>query len=149
MPNVSAGESLASVKGEIFEAVLWFLPEWAQLTVLALIVLAVVASWILKLKRRIAHRRAVRAGAAVPAAAQSGQGRGADHLGAYAPQHRHGGQNPSPGRPSGADFLGAYAPQRNQQSPGGPPQQPQAPAGPSGADFLGAYAPRSRQGDAR
>ncbi|MFI9545990.1 hypothetical protein ACIHAR_19050 [Streptomyces sp. NPDC052016] len=149
MPNVSAGESLASVKGEIFEAVLWFLPEWAQLTVLALIVLAVLASWILKLKRRIAHRRAVRAGAAVPAAAQSGQGRGADHLGAYAPQQRRGGQNPSPGRPSGADFLGAYAPQRDQRSPGGLPEQPQAPAGPSGADFLGAYAPQSRQGDAR
>ncbi|MGW3987505.1 hypothetical protein [Streptomyces sp. NPDC004830] len=44
------------------------------------------------------------------AAAQYGQGRGADFLGQYAPQ-----QTPAPPRQeSGADFLGAYAPQRRE-----------------------------------
>jgi thiol:disulfide interchange protein len=123
MTNVSDGVSLASVKSEIFEAALWFLPEWAQLTVLGLIVLAVLVSWILKLKRKIAHRRAVRAGVQVHAAAQYGQGRGADYLGSYAPQN-----------------------QQNQQNP---PQQTAAASGPSGADFLGAYAPQQRRDDAR
>ncbi|MFF8969441.1 hypothetical protein [Streptomyces sp. NPDC014995] len=132
MSNVVAGVPLASVKGEIFEAALWFLPEWAQLTVLALIVLAVVASWLLKLKRRIAHRRAVQAGVAVQAAAQYGQGRGADYLGAYAPQRNP--QNPqNPQHPQN----------ENRTSP------PPAATGPSGADFLGAYAPRRRPDDAR
>jgi hypothetical protein len=123
MTNVSDGVSLASVKSEIFEAALWFLPEWAQLTVLGLIVLAVLVSWILKLKRKIAHRRAVRTGVQVHAAAQYGQGRGADYLGSYAPQN-----------------------QQNQQNP---PQQTAPASGPSGADFLGAYAPQQRRDDAR
>ncbi|GGX08865.1 hypothetical protein [Streptomyces lomondensis] len=126
---MSAGLPQASVKSQIFESLLWFLPDWVQITVLALIMLAVVASWVVKIKRRIAHRRAVRGGQPVHAAAQYGQGRGADYLGEYAPQ-----QNQQ--QASGADFLGAYAPQQAQ-----PAQQP------SGADFLGAYAPQQRQGD--
>ncbi|MDO0931573.1 hypothetical protein QQY66_07755 [Streptomyces sp. DG2A-72] len=106
------GMPLASVKSEIFEAVLHFLPDWVQITVLALVVLVVVASWGIKLKRKLAHRRAVRQGLPVHPAAQYGQGRGADYLGEYAPQQ------PSAGgagqQASGADFLGAYAPQQRQ-----------------------------------
>ncbi|PTH85362.1 hypothetical protein C9J60_28675 [Streptomyces sp. A244] len=125
---MSAGLSQASVKSQIFESLLGFLPDWVQITVLALIVLAVVASWVVKIKRKIAHRRAVRTGQPVHAAARYGQGRGADHLGEYAPQ-----QTQQQG--SGADHLGTYAPQAR------PAQQP------SGADFLGAYAPQQRQAD--
>ncbi|MFI1420672.1 hypothetical protein ACH4VX_22340 [Streptomyces sp. NPDC020731] len=102
---MSAGMPLASVKSQIFESVLGFLPDWVQITVLALIVLAVVASWVVKIKRRIAYRRAVRDGRPIHAAARYGQGGGADHLGAYAPQAT----GPAP-QPSGADFLGAHAP---------------------------------------
>ncbi|MEU2749099.1 hypothetical protein ABZ613_23035 [Streptomyces collinus] len=124
---MSAGLPQASVKSQIFESLLGFLPDWVQITVLALIVLAVVASWAVKIKRKIAYRRAVRSGQPVHAAARYGQGRGADYLGEYAPQQAQQG--------SGADHLGAYAPQAQ------PAQQP------SGADFLGAYAPQQRQGD--
>ncbi|MEV5439684.1 hypothetical protein AB0K80_27285 [Streptomyces sp. NPDC052682] len=127
---MSAGMPQASVKGEIFEALLWFLPDWVRLVVLGLIVLAVVASWVVKLKRKLAYRRAVRSGQPIHAAAQYGQGRGADYLGAYAPQQQ------AQQQPSGADFLGAHA-----------PQAPQPARQPSGADFLGAYAPQQRQGD--
>lgn len=125
---MSAGLPQASVKSQIFESVLGFLPDWVQITVLALIVLAVVASWGVKIKRKIAYRRAVRNGQPVHAAAQYGQGRGADYLGEYAPAQALQG--------SGADHLGSYAPQQAQ-----PAQQP------SGADFLGAYAPQQRQAD--
>ncbi|MFE7902549.1 hypothetical protein ACFU3E_34665 [Streptomyces sp. NPDC057424] len=126
---MSAGLPQASVKSQIFESLLGFLPDWVQITVLALIVLAVVASWVVKIKRKIAYRRAVRNGRPVHAAARHGQGCGADYLGEYAPQpaRQHG---------SGADHLGAYAPQQAQ-----PVRQP------SGADCLGTYAPRQRQGD--
>jgi hypothetical protein len=103
-----AGVPLASAKGEIFEALLGFLPDWVQITVLALIVLAVVASWAVKIKRKIAYRRAVRAGRPIHAAAQYGQGRGADYLGTYAPRPA---QQPGP-QGSGADYLGSYAPQQ-------------------------------------
>ncbi|MGW0762835.1 hypothetical protein ACWD1Y_41290 [Streptomyces sp. NPDC002814] len=109
---MATGMPLASVKGEIFEAVLHFLPDWVQITVLALVVLAVVASWVVKLKRKLAHRRAVRQGVPVHAAAQYGQGRGADYLGAYAPQQAPAGGSGQ--QESGADFLGAYAPQQRQ-----------------------------------
>ncbi|GAA2553303.1 MULTISPECIES: hypothetical protein [Streptomyces] len=119
---MSAAMPSASVKSQIFESVLGFLPDWVQITVLALIVLAVLASWGVKTKRRIAYRRAVRGGQPVHAAARYGQGSGADHLGRYAP----------PQQGSGADHLGPYAPRQQE----------------SGADFLGAYAPRQRrQGD--
>ena len=127
---MSTGMPQASFKSQIFESLLGFLPDWVQITVLALIVLAVVASWVVKIKRKIAYRRAVRNGQPVHAAAQYGQGRGADYLGQYAPQ-----QTGSAQQGSGADHLGAYAPQQAQ------------PAQPSGADVLGAYAPQQRQGD--
>ncbi|MFC8367902.1 hypothetical protein ACFUIT_07875 [Streptomyces sp. NPDC057239] len=140
---MSAGMPLASVKSQIFESVLGFLPDWVQITVLALIVLAVVASWVVKIKRKIAHRRAVRNGQPTHAAAQYGQGSGADHLGQYAPQRTR----PAPQalqQPSGADYLGQYAPQRQGSGAGHPgAHAPQ----PSGADFLGAYAPQPRQGE--
>jgi hypothetical protein len=124
--------SQASVKSQIFESLLGFLPDWVQITVLALIVLAVVASWVVKIKRKIAHRRAVRNGRPVHAAAQYGQGRGADYQGQYAPQQTP----PAPQQGSGADHLGVYAPQQAQSAPQ-----------PSGADFLGSYAPQQRQVD--
>ncbi|MGX5208496.1 hypothetical protein ACWKT3_07320 [Streptomyces violaceus] len=125
---MSTGMPQASVKSQIFESLLGFLPDWVQITVIALIVLAVLASWAFKIKCKIARRRAVRGGQPVHAAAQYGQGRGADYLGEYAPQQavRQG---------SGADHLGAYAPQQAQ-----PAQQP------SGADFLGSYAPQRQTG---
>ncbi|MFJ6557491.1 hypothetical protein ACIQNT_35510 [Streptomyces luteogriseus] len=130
---MSAGLPQASVKSQIFASLLGFLPDWVQITVLALIVLAVVAAWVVKIKRKIAYRRAVRTGQPVHAAAQYGQGRGADYLGQYAPQQTQ----PAQQQGTGADHLGAYAPQRQAE----PAQQP------SGADFLGAYAPQQRQGD--
>lgn len=107
---MSTGVSLASGKGEIFEIVLQFMPDWVQIPVLVLVVLLVVGSWGFKLKRKIDRRRAVRGGQAVQvAAAQHGQGRGADYLGPYAPEQAA----PQPAQqPSGADFLGAYAPQQ-------------------------------------
>ncbi|WP_128427788.1 hypothetical protein [Streptomyces cyaneus] len=108
---MSTGVSLASGKGEIFEIVLQFMPDWVQIPVLVLVVLLVVGSWGFKLKRKIDRRRAVRRGQTVQAAVQHGQGRGADYLGPYAPEQAA----PQPGQsPSGADFLGAYAPQQGQ-----------------------------------
>ncbi|EFL42438.1 hypothetical protein [Streptomyces griseoflavus] len=104
---MSAGIPLASVKSQIFESVLGFLPDWVQITVLALVVLAVLASWAVKIKRKIAYRRAVRDGRPVHAAAQYGQGSGADYLGPYAPRPAGPAQ-----QPSGADFLGAHAPRQ-------------------------------------
>ncbi|MFJ9672366.1 hypothetical protein ACIRP5_16390 [Streptomyces sp. NPDC101221] len=118
------GVPLASAKSQVFEAVLGFLPDWVQITVLALIVLAVVASWVVKAKRGIARRRARRAAQALPGTdPYGGQGTGADHLGPYAP--------PRP-ETRGADFLGPYAPARRQES---------------GADFLGSYAPSPQHGN--
>lgn len=113
---MSTGVPLASGKGEIFQVVLQFMPDWVQIPVLVLIVLLVVGSWGFKLKRRIDRRRAARAGRAVQVTAQHGQGRGADYLGPYAPQQaapQLAAAQPAQ-QPSGADFLGAYAPQRRQ-----------------------------------
>ncbi|KUN37039.1 hypothetical protein AQJ30_19440 [Streptomyces longwoodensis] len=137
MSSVPADVSLASGKSEIFEIVLRFLPDWIQHVVLVLILLAVVASWVLKLKRKLAHRRAVRQGGTAVVPTAPDQGSGADHLGAYAPQQQ------APRQPSGADFLGPYAPQHRPA-----PQQPAAAPRPSGADFLGSYAPPRAPGDA-
>ncbi|MFE9774197.1 hypothetical protein ACFYOV_21475 [Streptomyces sp. NPDC005931] len=146
---MSTGVSTASGKAEIFEAVLKFMPDWVQITVLALVVLVLLVSWAVKIKRKIAYRRAVRNGQPIHAAARHGQAPGAAYLGQYAPQQQpqtaqHGG--------SGADHLGPYAPQ--QQGGGAAhlgPYAPQAaqPVGgqPSGADFLGAYAPRHGRTD--
>ncbi|MGC0333227.1 Flp pilus assembly protein TadB [Streptomyces sp. SAI-170] len=99
---------LASGKSEIFEALLKFMPDWVQITVLALAILALVVSWGFKLKRRIDHRRALRSGVPVPVPAQRS---GADFLGQYASQPQAQAQ---PQR-SGADYLGAYAPQQTRQ----------------------------------
>ncbi|MEV7004299.1 hypothetical protein AB0N62_42745 [Streptomyces sp. NPDC093982] len=99
------GVPLASGKGEIFEIVLQFMPDWVQIPVLVLIVLLVIGSWVFKLKRKIDRRRASRQGQPVQVPLQHGQGRGADYLAPYAPQQ----QTPEPQQPSGADFLGAYA----------------------------------------
>jgi hypothetical protein len=118
MASALGGVSLASGRTEIFELVLkfvlQFMPGWAQATVLALVVLAFAGRWILKLTRKVRYRRAVRAGVPVHAAAQYGQGRGADYLGAYAPRQDRlppaPTPAPTPAGPSGADFLGACAP---------------------------------------
>lgn len=86
---MSTGISLASAKSQIFESLLWFLPDWVQNTVLVLIVVAVLAAWGLKLRNKITYRRALRQAQAQPVPTVSyGQGSGADHLGAYAPQRR-------------------------------------------------------------
>ncbi|RZB20259.1 hypothetical protein StrepF001_03740 [Streptomyces sp. F001] len=106
---MSTGVSLASAKSQIFESLLWFLPDWVQNTVLVLIIVAVLATWILKLRNKIAARRALRMAQPV-LAAQDGQGRGADYLGQYAPQQT------APQQPSGADYLGAYAPQQRPEN---------------------------------
>ncbi|MFF0201509.1 hypothetical protein [Streptomyces sp. NPDC005017] len=131
---MDSGVQLASGKSEIFEALLKFMPEWVQITVLALVVLIVVIAWGVSLKGKIDQRRARRSG--VPVMAPS-QGSGADHLGPYAPQA-------APAQPSGADFLGPYAPQAQTQAQA---QGTGAPAQPSGADFLGAYAPAQPRRD--
>lgn len=125
---MSESTPLASWKTQIFESVLGFLPDGAQITLLALVVLAVAASWAVKIRRRIAHRRAVRPGPPVRTAAQYGEDSGAHYLGEYAPQRQSG----------GADPLGAQVPR---------PTTPAAGQRPSGADFLGAYAPPRRRGD--
>ncbi|NEC52528.1 hypothetical protein G3I18_28815 [Actinospica acidiphila] len=105
---MSAAVPLASWKTQMFESLLGFLPDWVQITVLALVVLALLTAWALKLKRRIAARRAVRTAASVPA-----QASGADFLGPYAPRNQDATAARSGTRePSGADFLGAYAPRR-------------------------------------
>jgi len=83
---MSTGQPLASGKSQIFESLLWFLPDWVQNTVLVLIVLALLATWIIKLRNKIAYRGALRQ--APPAPAPYDQGSGADYLGAYAPQRR-------------------------------------------------------------
>jgi hypothetical protein len=88
------GVPQASGKSEIFEAVLRFMPDWVQVTVLGLVLLAVLVSLGVKLQRKLAYRRAVREGRPMHAAAQYGQGRGADHLGSYAPQTRQDGTTP-------------------------------------------------------
>ncbi|MFJ2258695.1 hypothetical protein ACIOKD_10125 [Streptomyces sp. NPDC087844] len=78
----------ASWKSEIFQSVVGFLPDWAQGTALGVFVLAVLAAWAVKLKRKLAYHRAVRTGQPIPEAARGAQGRGADHLGSYAPRPR-------------------------------------------------------------
>ncbi|WP_203349644.1 hypothetical protein [Streptomyces sp. S-9] len=105
---MSAGVPLASWKTQMFESLLGFLPDRVQITVLALVVLGFLTAWALKLKRRIAARRARRTGAPVPSGPS-----GADFLGPYAPGNQGGGAARSGDRePSGADFLGPYAPRR-------------------------------------
>ncbi|GGO82340.1 hypothetical protein [Wenjunlia tyrosinilytica] len=75
----------ASIGSKIFAVVLSFLPHWLALTLLGLVALAVVATWVFKLVRKIQYRRAVRSGRPVHAAAQYGQRPGSHYLGSYAP----------------------------------------------------------------
>ncbi|WP_369239458.1 hypothetical protein AB5J56_36985 [Streptomyces sp. R21] len=89
---MSAGVSMASGKGEIVQLVLPFLPDWMQHVVLVLLILAVLATWGFKIRRKLDHRRALREGRPL-----RGQGRGADYLGAYAPEP---GAVPPPSRAS-------------------------------------------------
>ncbi len=108
---METGVSLASIGSKVFDGVLGFLPDWIQITVVALVLLALVASWVVKIKRRIDRRRARRLGLQTPVPAQRS---GADYLGPYAP----GARQSAPGRQeprqeSGADFLGNYAPQQD------------------------------------
>ncbi|MFE9923581.1 hypothetical protein ACFYQA_18955 [Streptomyces sp. NPDC005774] len=112
------------MRSQILNAVLGFPPGWVQITVPALIVLVFVGSCAVKIKHRAAHRRATGAGRPVHAAAQYGQGSGADYLGRYAPQPGRAGR-PAPHAPeqvtageSGADFLGAYAPGQHRPDDG-------------------------------
>ncbi|MFG3104133.1 hypothetical protein ACGFZL_26960 [Streptomyces sp. NPDC048182] len=83
---MAMGTPLASGKGEIFEFALKFTPQWVQITVLCLVLLAVVANWVVKGKRKLDQRRARRSGQPVHVVLPHGQGRGADYLGPYAPQ---------------------------------------------------------------
>ncbi|SBT89171.1 hypothetical protein GA0115233_100785 [Streptomyces sp. DI166] len=87
---MTTGQPLASAKTQIFESLLGFLPDWAQHTALVLIILAVLATWGLKLRNKIVQRRALRSAGTQPAPTPVpyDQGSGADYLGAYAPQRR-------------------------------------------------------------
>ncbi|MFE6337807.1 hypothetical protein ACFVOK_32020 [Streptomyces sp. NPDC057798] len=83
------GQPLASGKSQIFESLLWFLPDWVQNTVLVLIVLALLATWVIRLRNKLARRRALRQPQPQPVPVMRyDQGSGADHLGPYAPQRR-------------------------------------------------------------
>lgn len=82
------GQPQAGAGGKILGAVLDLLPDWVQWTVVALVAAWLVSLGAVKVWRRIQYRRAVRAGRPIHAAAQYGQGRGADHLGSYAPPRR-------------------------------------------------------------
>ena len=82
------GQPQASAGGSIVRAILSLLPDWVQWTVLSLIVAWFVCLGAVKVGRRVQYRRAVRAGRPIHAAAQYGQGRGADYLGSYAPPRR-------------------------------------------------------------
>ncbi len=124
------GVSLASIGSKIFDGVFGFLPDWIKITVLALVLLAVVASWAVKIKRKLDRRRAMRQGPSPAAAAQHRQPQGADYLGPYAP-----------GASGASGASGAPGVSGARQAPAVPAQRQ-----PSGADFLGAYAPQQGQG---
>lgn len=112
MSSVPEAVSLASGKAQLFDVVLWFLPEWAQLTVAGLLILLVVVSWILRVKRKVERRRAVRSSR--PGPAGPGAQSGADFLGPYAPSRSTGEPvGTAADGPRGADFLGSYAPRRD------------------------------------
>ncbi|MFD7954513.1 hypothetical protein ACFV4X_13585 [Streptomyces ardesiacus] len=134
---MDTGPPPASAKSQIFEAVPGFLPDRVQITVLALVVRALVASGVVRAKRALARRRARRTGRALPDAAHPGQGTGADHLGPWAPPRQGGARRrlPRPRAPArrqerGADLLGSHAPPQQQGSP--PARRRRCPARPSG-----------------
>ncbi|MBD0837821.1 hypothetical protein [Streptomyces sp. TRM68416] len=61
---MSAGMPLASA--ELLRQLLWFLPTWVMDVALWLIAVAVLASWVLALRRRIVRYRARRRAGRVP-----------------------------------------------------------------------------------
>ncbi|MFI9581613.1 hypothetical protein ACIHCQ_07150 [Streptomyces sp. NPDC052236] len=73
---------------DVIDAIVTFLPDWAQWTALSVVVAGFGCLGAVKVRRRIQYRSAVRAGRPVHAAARYGQGRGADYLGSYAPPRR-------------------------------------------------------------
>ncbi len=79
----------------VLEAVIGFLPDWLEIPLLSLLILAVVVGWARKLGRRRAARRAARSPQPGRPAqqAQRAEPSGADFLGAYAPQQRRGGDS--------------------------------------------------------
>ncbi|MDJ0464800.1 hypothetical protein [Streptomyces sp. H27-C3] len=85
MGTIDFGLPQASGVGKVLDGLFTFAPDWVRMTVLALVVAGFLAVWSVKLKRKTEYRRAVRSGQPIHAAAQYGQGRGADHLGSYAP----------------------------------------------------------------
>jgi hypothetical protein len=102
---METGQPQASILKNVFEGLIQFLPDWLEIPLLCLLVAVVLFGWVQSIRRKIARRRAARSPQPVPVPS-AGQGRGADHLGPYAPSAA-----PSaPQTPSGADFLGAYAP---------------------------------------
>ncbi|MEN8652821.1 hypothetical protein ABCR94_20045 [Streptomyces sp. 21So2-11] len=86
MSTIETGLPQASGIGKVIDGLFTFAPDWVQMAVLALVVVGFVAVWSVKIKRKIEYRRAVRSGRPIHAAAQYGQGRGADYLGSYAPR---------------------------------------------------------------
>ncbi|MGI5400261.1 hypothetical protein ACQEVG_12550 [Streptomyces sp. CA-135486] len=82
------GQPQASTGGSVVRAILSLLPDWVEWTVLSLIAAWLVSLGAVQVWRRIQYCRAVRAGRPIHAAAQYGQGRGADCLGSYAPPRR-------------------------------------------------------------
>ncbi|MEU5403476.1 hypothetical protein ABZ348_29780 [Streptomyces sp. NPDC005963] len=128
------GQPQAGIVSKIFDGVVAFLPDWAEIPLLCLILLIFAVRGVLWVREKIEQRRIARGGQPVVNAPGS-QDSGADHLGAYAPPR------PQQG-PSGADFLGAYAPQQEPQATPAARATPAAQSAPSGADFLGSYAPR-------
>jgi hypothetical protein len=82
------GQPQASGGGKVFDAVFTFLPDWAKFTVIAVGAVFLVGVGVVKIRRKLRYRRAVREGRPIHAAAQYGQRRGADYLGSYAPTSR-------------------------------------------------------------
>ncbi|GGW34063.1 hypothetical protein [Streptomyces xantholiticus] len=104
---MDTGQPQASILKSVFEGLIQFLPDWLEIPLLCLLIAFILFGWVQSIRGKITRRRAARAPQPMLPPAGS-QGRGADHLGQYAPAaHR-----PAPHTPSGADFLGAYAPQQ-------------------------------------
>ncbi|MFF3290194.1 hypothetical protein [Streptomyces sp. NPDC003023] len=114
---METGQPQASILKNVFEGLIQFLPDWLEIPLLCLLLAVILFGWVQSIRGKIARRRAARAPQPV-LPPQGGQGRGADHLGPYAPAAQHPAaqqsavQQPAAHGSSGADFLGAYAPQQ-------------------------------------
>lgn len=102
---MDTGTPQASILKNVFEGLIQFLPDWLEIPLLCLLLAVILFGWVQSIRGRVARRRAARAPQPV-SPPPGGQGRGADHLGPYAPTAAQ----PTPHTPSGADFLGPYAP---------------------------------------